>query len=559
MNPAALANLLRELDPTDEEAQALLNQQMSEDPGAELYNFGSSAAMAGAGLTSLLAQGLRATGVLDEPSVIEGVSTRPELSELPGTYEWGMEQVGADPYAPESITGSFMDPTMAATLPAAVVSKALRAGKIGQYPTTTAGRIRNKTREQGGYTVNLMTGVEPETGIMMGKYANNSGRTGVLPGGKIKSAEIKGWVKKNANALSRVDHHLGTWLEQPTNTLYMDVAKWFAPEDIRKATKFGEKTGQKAGFNLGTLEETPVGNWQEFIHGDEFAARMDEMAKIGRDYLDTHATKEWWDIHGTIFEEIYGTEMLEKVAGFIASTSPSSNPTTNLRLASEYIRRSLKGEDILQPNWRVPEGTQTRTPGTQLSHHGQRNPENFRAVEEGRLEDLSSYKVNDMGQALLGEPDASVFDRWWARLAEKPEAGVFTGPQEAKIPSTTEKGLGNAYLSLRSVVAQAAKSAGRSAKDFSADVWTGMREVAKNTGELYGQKLNKGAIQGESKGMADILTDLVESKAKFLGISKDEMIQRLRKGDENLLSLVLATPLGAYLYSQLGTADAADA
>jgi len=559
---ALLARLLRqEPELTEEEAQALLAEQMSDDPLAELYNFGSSIVTAPLGATSLVAEGLRATGLYDEPSVIEGVPDyRPGVEEFPGTYEWAMEKVGAEPYAPESIVGSFMDPgALATVLPAKVMAQALRQGKIGQYPTTTAGRIRNKTMDQGGYTVNLMTGEVPTEGIMMGTYANDSGKTGVLQGPKVKAKEITSWVKQNAGPLSRVNNHLGTWIDTADNKLYLDVAKWFAPDELRQATKFGEKTAQKAGFNLGTFEETPVGNWQEFIRSPEFQDRMSEMEAIGREYLSKHANPEWWDIHGTLFEEIYGSERLAQVAGFVASTSPSTDPTTNLRLASEYMRRLIKGEDILQPNWRVPEGTQTRNPGTQLSHHeGIGGGANLEKAARGDYRDLQANKVNDMAKAMMGDPDASVLDRWWTRIAEKPEAGIYTGTQEGAFLKPT-KGL-NQYQELKKVVAEAAKAAGRSARDFSADVWAGMREVAKNTGELFGQKMKPGAIAGESKGQADILNDLVESKANFLGISRTEMIERLKRGDENLLSLLLATPLGAYLYAQLQTGeDNADA
>lgn len=554
MREALLANLLRTENPiSEEEAEQLMRQTMSDDPLGETYNFGSSVALAPMGATSLAAMGLRATGLLDQPSVIEEVPDyRPELSEIPGTYEWGMEQVGADPHAPESITGSFLDPAAAASslaMAPAAMAKLLRAGKLDTYPTTTAGRIQNKTMADDGYTVNMVTGEVPTEGIMMGTYANDSGITGVLQGPKIKRKEIIEWVQKNAKALTGVNKHLGTWIDRADDTLYLDVAKWFAPDELRAATKFGEKTGQKAGFNLATFEETPVGSWTEFIRSPEFQQRMEDMAVIGRDYLKKHANKEWWDIHGTLFEEIYGTKRLEQVAGFVASTSPSTNPTDNIRIASEYMRRLIKGEDILQPNWRIPEGTQTRKAGTQLSHHENiGGGANLEKAAKGDLQGLRAEKVNDMARAMMGDPDAGVMDRWWTRIAEKPEAGVFTGTQEGAFNKPT--GSLNQYKALQAEVANAAKRAGRSLRDFSADVWTGMREVAKNTGELFGQKMTPGAIAGESKGQADILTDLVESKAKFLGISVAEMKARLRRGDENLLSIVLATPLGAYLFAQ---------
>lgn len=553
MNPTILAQLLRAKPQiTEEEARALMDQVTSDDPMGELYNFGSAIAMAPAGLTSLAAEGIRATGLLDEESVLPEVpARRPELSEIPGTYEWGMERVGAEPYAPESITGSFLDPTaLASVVPAAAMAKALRAGEIGQYATTTPGRIKNRTNEFGGYTVNLMTGEVPTEGLMMGMYANDSGKTGVLPKGTpLTKNTIKDWVKTNANALKGVDNHLGTWKDGDTDTLYLDVAKRFAPEEIRKATKYGEKTGQLAGFDIGKLEEFPVGNWRKFIHSDEFTQRLDQMQKVGREYLEQHPAGEWWDIHGSMFEKVYGKDKLEQVAGFIAATAPSTNPTENVRLMTEFMRRHLIGEPIIQRDWRVPEGTQSRNVGSQLSHHETQMPGNLVLANQGDYARLSGDKVNAEARALMGDPDAGVWDRWWARVAEKPEAGVFTGPQEGQIP-VPSKAFGHPYQQLTEAVGKAAKNAGRSLRDYSADVWTGIRETVKKENELFGMPFKGSALHGESKSYADLFTDLIESKAKFLNISVDEMIERLGKGDANLLSLVLATPLGTYLYKQ---------
>lgn len=554
-----------------EEAERLLRESMSQDPLGELYNVASAATLSGAGLTSLLAQLLRSGGYYDTESVIEGVpAQRPEMRDIPYTWENMMERVGADPEAPESLVGSFLDPatgTLAAAgaigkaMDAKTLAQALRRGEIGQFPTTTPGRIKNVTNEHGGYTVDLMTGDVPKDGIMMGIYANDSGKTGVLPKGTpLTKNTIKEWVKTNAGPLSQVDNHLGTWKEAATESLYLDVAKRFAPDEIRKATKFGEKTGQKAGFNLGTFEETPVGNWREFIHSPEMQARMDEMAVIGREYMNQHATKEWWDTHGTLFEEIWPGH-LDQVIGFVASTSPLTPPVQNLQVASEYMRRLLKGEAVIQPNWRAPEGLMKFKGGVNLKAGvkmpmEQQRAKNLNTAATGKYQDLSGPKVNDMASAMSGDSDAAVMDRWYTRIAEKPEAGVFTADKPEVFVNRKQ------YGELRDVVNEAAKNAARSGRNFSADVWVGMRETAKRTGRLFGQKMTPGAISGESKGLADLLADLIESKAKHLNISVKEMKSRLAKGDANLLSVILGTPLGAYLYQQLeaqGNADDADA
>ncbi len=75
-------------------------------------------------------------------------------------------------------------------------------------------------------------------------------------------------------------------------------------------------------------------------------------------------------------------------------------------------------------------------------------------------------------------------------------------------------------------------------------------KTIKNKSELFGIQYKRGSITGDSKSYADQFTDLVADKAKFLGITVKEMESRLRKGDANLLSILLATPLGMSLYQE---------
>ena len=121
MNEAILAQLLREkpwlaqppggIERPLSDEQEKRSMRADNGPGKEIYNFGSAAALSGSGLTSLLAEGLRQGGYYDEPSVIEGVPDyRPELEDIPYTWESNMREVGADPYAIESLVGSFADP-----------------------------------------------------------------------------------------------------------------------------------------------------------------------------------------------------------------------------------------------------------------------------------------------------------------------------------------------------------------------------------------------------------------------------------------------------------------
>ena len=409
--------------------------------------------------------------------------------------------------------------------------------QVKELPQTTPGRILNETKNEGGYTVNMATGDVPETGLMMGKYKNSDPRNVVTP--KLTLNQIKDIKKKNASALSKPENYLGTW--KGKDATYVDVSTKFPPEDIRKATKFGERTGQISGWNLGNKKEFPVGNWDEFVGSKEFQTRIAEMGAEGREYLSRFPTKEWWDMHGTALERIYGEDALPQLAGFIASTAPNTAPRANLQTASEYMRRMIKREETIQPNYRIPANQMNRAEGTKIGMEGGSTgggrTNNLNKARAGLLGELRLDKVREEASALMGNKDAAVFDRHWARLAEKPEAGVYAAAQEGILPA------GKQYATLKEAVSRGAKAEGRSTRDFSADVWTGIRERIKNTSELYGQKFQGSAITGDSKSYADVFEDLIRDKAKHMGITVKEMEKRLKSGDATLMSTLAASPL----------------
>ena len=423
--------------------------------------------------------------------------------------------------------------------------------ELGQKASNKPGRVVNRTKANDGYTVHALSGETPTEGLMMGVYPNDSKRNTVLDG-LLKRGDVEDFYKKNNTQLRSSDKYMGTWQDTGTNKTYLDVSQRFDPDNIRGATKTGEKTGQLAGFNMGSFEEFPVGNWREFVNSPEYKTRMDDMAKKGREYLAQHPTKEWWDIHGTQLEETYGKENLEQVAGYIATTAPNTNPTQNMRMMSEYMRRHLAGEPIIQPDFRIPDDAVARTPGVQLGMEAGRH-HNLKQAEAGNLMGLRSDKVREEGQALFGNPDAVVLDRWHARGAEKPSAGVFTNTSDGTYPGSIKKDTpftaANPYEEHKRVMSEAARANNQAPRDFSADVWTGIREEVKNTGELFGEKFNAGAVQGESKAYADIFSDLVKEKAEHLGISVAEMKARLGKGKGELLGLLGAAGLSGALYS----------
>lgn len=419
---------------------------------------------------------------------------------------------------------------------------------LGLHPTTTPARIRGVTLKEGGYSVNLPSGELPTEGLMVGRYKNTDPRNVVVAQEQFKPAIIKDMAAKNAAELAKEERYLGTWLNPEDAKVYLDVSQRFPADKIRVATKAGERTGQLAGFNIGTRESFPIGNWREFVSSPEYRDRLFTMEKEGRQYLEGQPTKEWWDMHGTPFERVYGEENLPRVAGFSASTAPITNPRDNMRQMTEYMRRYLTGEPIIQPGWRAGPGNVWLSEGRKMPLEQSRIA-NLEKSARGALDELQLAKVSREARAMTGDPDVAVIDRHQVRLTEDPSRGIYAGPEEGVIKGTTpKKGVGD-YDFVEQSMRGAAQMRGRDLRDFSADVWTGIRERIKQTGELFGTKYKSSAIAGESKSYADHLQDLIVEKAARMGISTEKLDHMLRTGNANLLSQMLAaSPVlwGAY-------------
>jgi hypothetical protein len=162
--------------------------------------------------------------------------------------------------------------------------------------------------------------------------------------------------------------------------------------------------------------------------------------------------------------------------------------------------------------------------------------------------------VKEKVQALSGDPAAIVLDRIQVRLAEQPSAGIFAEAREGVSPTGKNRQL------VKDTITEQARIAGENPDTFSANVWAGVREHVKKTGELYGtplpgsQRMTRGT---ESKSYDDLFVDLVARKAKKLGISVKALESKLRKGDAELLShiLVPTTALGGGLLYSRGSTE----
>jgi hypothetical protein len=441
-----------------------------------------------------------------------------------------------------------------------------------------------------GYSVHPATGQQIVPGQpgprMVGVFPNSSNRTAIIPLAQFTPKDVDAFFQKNRDQFAKhPEYFMGGWVSKIDGVphVFLDVSQ--ASDTSRAATKIGElqnpggairagKINPKATTKItrnpdgtwpkaqeaifeperfdaaaGVYGEAPVGNSAEFIGSPAFQRRIDEMAGVGRTLMQDG---NWWDIRGGPMERVYGKDMLEPVAGYFASTSPQNPPRPNARMASELIRRHIKNEPVVQPEWRAPadaigEGFSPSPGAAMPAPNTWAN--NATKVREGRPDTMFDDKVNDMFHAMIGKL-VGVYDRHWAKLAEDPARGIYTDTMPNKISGSMKSGVLEAYPLIDNAVRTAAKRAGVDVARYSAWAWEGIRDTIRQTGELYGQKHKASAIPSGNEGFNEIFEALILEKAAHLRITVGELEQRLRSGDASLLTALLATPVGAAAYAR---------
>jgi hypothetical protein len=447
-----------------------------------------------------------------------------------------------------------------------------------------ASGVHASTLDQGGVTIYPLTGTVEKVGdpgYIVGKYANQSGKTAIMPVEAFTPDTVRAYLEQHADTFAKdPELALGAWTEVDEKTgktlAYLDVAtkepgqreasitgaRQRQPKGVQRDPETGQwPMPQKAIFDLKAGKTLPIGNLAEFLASEEFQQRLDDMYAAG---VPVMRGKEWWNLYGGPLERVYGEENIRPMAGFLASTSPSAGPVHNLRTASEYMRRWLKGEPLVQQGFRIPEtavGARKTSLGSvkpgdysppgralPLEMSGGRIP-NIERVGRDELEELQLDKVNDMFHALTGH-DVGVYDRRYAKLAEAPERGIFVEREPNVLPGGMDTPSISPYAMMENAVRTAAKRNDMPLGVYSSYVWEGIGDTIKRTGELYGTKHPAGSIPESSQGFADIFTTMIAEKAKAWGLSVPEFEARLKRGDAELLGTILATPVGWAAYQQ---------
>lgn len=395
---------------------------------------------------------------------------------------------------------------------------------LGGHETTTPGRILNEI-DKGGYSVHVPTGEVPTEGLFSGIYRNEDARTVVRPSGTpMTRNDVINFNRRNARKLSEgLDTYLGGWKEDATGDKFLDVSRRFPENQLRQATKFAERTNQKKIFRRSDYAELPVGSWRDFIKGDVYKQRLMNAYEHGSKYMA--GKTPWWEL--PVFEEIYGKENMQKVKGLLAATSSNTAPPPNVQAATEYLRRLMAGEPMVQPNWRAPQnvmGGFAKPGGVMPMERGGRRHNLQAAVEE---RPLSGEVVREKMDAMSGDPNAVVLDRVHVYPTEDPATGVYATGQRGKGPDE-----GPLREEWRNIVRGLARSIGIDPNTFGAQVWAGLRELG-------------GRPLGASYGYNDIAVDFIQKKAAHLGISIEQMKQLMREGKGELLVKALGIPVAA--------------
>jgi hypothetical protein len=259
-------------------------------------------------------------------------------------------------------------------------------------------------------------------------------------------------------------------------------------------------------------------------------------------------------------------------AGILASLSPRTGPVTNTQLFTELMRRAIKNEAMNQPQWRAPatamgdrtsawtppgeRATGGHSPKPGAKFPGKHWQKNVGLVMEGRGDELRLDKVNDMRSAALGREDAFVGDRQYAKLMEDPARGIFTDVEPNRITGSMDTGKVEMYPLIENAVRTAAARASKSVSEFSAQVWEGIRQTIRQTGQLYGQPHRAWSVPSTTTGFNEVFTRLVKDKATHLGITPEALIAKIKAGDAELLGVLVSAGVGAMGAQSLRDVDA---
>jgi HK97 family phage portal protein len=139
----------------------------------------------------------------------------------------------------------------------------------GSSPEFDVSKLLQKIAENpDGFTLDPLSAEQPQDGIMVSEFANDSRRSVKIKASAILEDEgsdsFKKWFSDNSDVLvGESSRFVGGW--KSGDDFYIDIATRFPPEKAAEALEAGRNSGQLAVFNLGTFKET----WVQYDPGDK--------------------------------------------------------------------------------------------------------------------------------------------------------------------------------------------------------------------------------------------------------------------------------------------------
>jgi len=199
-----------------------------------------------------------------------------------------------------------------------------------------------------GFTLDVRNVEQPEDGIMVSEFQNDSVRSMRINAATIRTAssatKVKEFIDNNSDLLlGRSDRFLGGWLDG--DDFYFDVATRFEPQDAEKALETGRKSGQLAVFNLATFNTTYVhyesGDSRKPKDWDErFERAKSDLGDQGHE-LEKHGRKT---VRSIAFSESQGYSCLDKETTSEQQHSESRHSGEGVEASSVSSFSSMGGE-----------------------------------------------------------------------------------------------------------------------------------------------------------------------------------------------------------------------
>lgn len=135
-------------------------------------------------------------------------------------------------------------------------------GKDGRFtsgPGGAAGGVASRTMTQGGISYHVKSGKEPKDGYMCAVYTD---RSTWLKGDDVTDPEkrtkaVKDFMEKNKDVLSDPDNYLGTWYDNSSGSISLDISRNFS--DRNEAIKYASEHNEKAIWDVKNMSEIPTG------------------------------------------------------------------------------------------------------------------------------------------------------------------------------------------------------------------------------------------------------------------------------------------------------------